>query len=97
MIQDLILKPVITEKATAGERMGKYMFFVRKHATKIDIAQAFKQLYGVKPTKVNVMRTAEKMKSGKNRMQIVKKHEFKKVIITAKSKKPIDLMKPVLK
>lgn len=94
---NLFLRPVITEKATAAEKNGKYQFFVRKDATKISIKELFKRLYGIPAVKVNVIRTAKKMKMGKSRNPIAKKPEFKKVIVTTKSKKNIDVAKPKLK
>lgn len=94
---DLFLKQVITEKSTGHEKDGKYQFFVRKDATKIDIREAFKMIYGIDVVKVNVMRTAGKTKMTNARMPAVKKHEFKKVIITTKSKKTVDILKPKIK
>lgn len=94
---NILLKPVITEKATAAEKEGKYLFFVHPRATKVDIKQTFKKLYGVAAAKVNVIRTAGKTKIGKNRMPVTKKPEYKKVIITAKAKKNIDIFKPKAK
>lgn len=94
---NLFLKPVVTEKATAAASSGKYEFFVRADATKISIKSAFTKLYGVPVSKVNVMRTAEKMRVSKNRMSTTKKHSYKKVIISTKGKKTIDIMKPKFK
>jgi len=94
---NLFIRPVITEKATQSEAIGKYQFFVRKNATKIDIAAAFKKLYGVDVTKINMMRTPVKLKTGASRRTSIKKHELKKVIITTKSQKKIDALKPKLK
>lgn len=94
---DVFLRPVITEKATANEKDGKYQFFVRKDVTKIDIQEAFEKLYGVAVTKVNVMRTASKSRAGRIRRPVTKKAEFKKVIITTKGKKTLDVMKPKMK
>lgn len=90
---DLFIKPVITEKATSFEGEGKYQFFVRKDATKIDISSAFEKIYGVKVIKVNVINTAGKSKSGRTRRPIAKKAEFKKVIISTKGKKTLDITK----
>lgn len=93
----LFIKPVITEKATAGEKEGKYQFFVRKEATKVAIKSFFKKLYGVDVIRVNVLRTAPKTRLSKNRRPVTKKREYKKVIITTKGKKTIDVTKPKLK
>lgn len=94
---DFFLRPVITEKATTAEKNGKYQFFVRNHATKIAVRNAFEKLYGVKVAKINVMRTALKTRMGKTRMPIIKKRERKKVMITTKGKKTLDIMKPRLR
>lgn len=94
---DIILRPVITEKATAGEKEGKYQFFVQKHASKIAVRQAFEMIYGIPAIKVNVIRTAAKTRMGKIRRPVMKKHEFKKVIVTTKGKKTIDATKPKIK
>lgn len=94
---DLILRPVITEKATVSEKEGKYQFFVRKNATKIDIREAFEKIYGVEAVKVNVIRTASKTRMGRIRRPVMKKHELKKVIVTTKGKKTIDATKPKIK
>lgn len=94
---NLILRPVITEKATASEKAGKYQFFVQKNATKVSVRQAFEKLYGVKVSKMNMLRTAEKTKSGRSRIAVIKKHELKKVIITTQGKKTVDVAKPKLK
>lgn len=96
-ILDFILRPVITEKATDCGKEGKYQFFVRKNATKIDIKKMFETLYGVAVVKVNVIRTASKTKMGSTRRPVMKKHEFKKVIITTKGKKTLDITKPKFK
>lgn len=94
---DVFLRPVITEKATANEKDGKYQFFVRNDVTKIDIKEAFEKLYGVVVTKVNVMRTASKSRAGRIRRPVIKKAEFKKIIITTKGRKTLDVMKPKMK
>lgn len=94
---NIFIKPVVTEKATAHQAEGKYQFFVHKNATKIDIKNAFKMLYGVDVEAVNVMRTAEKYRIGKTRRLVTKRPALKKVIITTKGKKSVDLNKPKLK
>lgn len=93
----LFIKPIITEKATACEKEGKYQFFVRKEATKVAIKSSFKKLYGVDVIRVNVIRTAPKTRLARNRLPVTKKGEYKKVIITTKGKKTIDVTKPKLK
>ena len=52
---DIILKPVITENSMAGIADKKYTFKVATDATKIDVAKAVEELFGVKVAKVNTV------------------------------------------
>ena len=53
---DIIIMPVITEKSMAGVATEKkYTFKVDKRATKIQIAQAVEEIFGVKVAKVNTV------------------------------------------
>ena len=51
--QDIVLAPVITENSMAGIADKKYTFKVATNATKVEIAQAVEELFGVKVAKVN--------------------------------------------
>ena len=53
--QNIVLAPVITEASMAGIQMKKYTFKVAKTATKIDIARAVEELFGVEVAKVNTV------------------------------------------
>ena len=54
--RDIIIKPVITEKSMAGVvSEKKYTFRVAKKATKIQIAKAVEEIFGVKVAKVNTV------------------------------------------
>ena len=53
--QDIVLAPVITENSMAGIADKKYTFKVATDATKIDIADAVEELFGVKVAKVNTI------------------------------------------
>ena len=53
--QDIILRPIITEKTMDGNTQKKYTFEVAKDATKIDIKKAVEELFGVKVQKVNTL------------------------------------------
>lgn len=52
---------VVTNKSTDGELRGVYTCFVDMNATKIDIKNAIKLLYGAEVAKVNVLKTREKV------------------------------------
>lgn len=53
--QEVVIRPIITERSMTGVGMKKYTFEVAKNATKIDIARAVETLFGVKVSKVNTM------------------------------------------
>ena len=53
--QDIILKPIITERSMTGIGEKKYTFQVAKDANKIEIAEAVKALFGVDVVKVNTV------------------------------------------
>ena len=53
--QDIVIRPIITEKSMAGIGMKKYTFEVAKCATKIDIKRAVEELFSVKVSKVNTL------------------------------------------
>ncbi len=54
--QDIVLGPIITENSMKGVQMKKYTFKVANDATKISIASAVEELFGVKVEKVNTMK-----------------------------------------
>ena len=53
--QDIILKPIITEKSMDELQKGKYTFKVATDANKPEIKKAVEQLFGVKVAKVTTM------------------------------------------
>ena len=53
--QDIIIRPIITEKTMDGNTVKKYTFEVSKSSTKIDIAKAVEELFDVKVSKVNTL------------------------------------------
>ena len=52
---DIILSPVITEKATMASEHGQIMFKVAAHATKPQIKEAVEKLFDVKVKRVNTL------------------------------------------
>ena len=53
--EEIIIRPVITEKSNDEMQAGKYTFEVNKKATKVDIARAVEKLFEVKVLNVNTM------------------------------------------
>ena len=52
---DVILSPVITEKATAASEANQVVFKVRRDATKPEIKAAIEELFKVKVVSVNTI------------------------------------------
>ena len=79
--RDIIIAPVITEKAIAALSEKKYTFRVAKDANKIAIAQAIEEIFeGTKVAKVNTLN----MKGRKRRMGRYEGYtsDWKKAIVT---------------
>ena len=85
--QDIVLAPVITENSMAGIADKKYTFKVATNATKVEIAQAVEELFGVKVAKVNTIKLPGKWK--RMGVHVGKRPDIKKAVVTltADSKK----------
>ena len=60
--EEIIVRPIVTEKSGDAIQEGKYTFEVNKKATKIEIANAVEKLFEVKVLKVNTMTVKGKEK-----------------------------------
>ena len=59
---DIIIRPIITERAMAGAADKKYVFEVAKNAGKIEIKKAVEEIFGVKVASVNTVNMPAKAK-----------------------------------
>ena len=59
---DIIIAPVITEKAAIQAEANIYTFKVAKSANKIEIKKAIEEAFGVKVVKINTANTKSKAK-----------------------------------
>ena len=80
MIQDIIIKPVISEASMDIMEQKKYVFKVMKNATKPEIAKAVEEMFGVKVATVNTI----SMKKKPKRLGVHAGYtsEWKKAIVT---------------
>ena len=85
-----LIKPIITEKATKLGEKFTYAFYVNRKATKIDVKQAIKEVYGQDVAKVRMMTNPSKTKIIK-RALVDKRPSMKKALITLKGKKKLDV------
>lgn len=86
---DVILSPVITEKATEIQELNQVTFRVAITATKPQIKSAVEELFGVKVTKVNTLRQQGKIK--RFRGVLGKRAEYKKAMVTLAEGHSIDV------
>ncbi len=74
---------VVTNKSTDGELRGVYTCIVDSLATKIDVKNAMRTLYGVEVKQVNMLKTREKVHFTRQGVQR-KRGIQKKAMITLK-------------
>ena len=80
LAEEVIVRPVVTEKSNDELQQGKYTFEVNKKATKVDIAKAVEKLFEVKVLKVNTMNVDGKTK--RVGYHVGKTSDWKKAIVT---------------
>ena len=51
---DIIIRPIISEKTTELMEQNKYVFQVARDANKLTVKKALKELFNVTPEKVNI-------------------------------------------
>ena len=86
---DIIIAPVITEKAMASKQNNVYTFKVVKDATKDEIKSAVEEAFKVSVEKVNTLNTKSKKRrvgrySGRTKT-------YKKAIVTLKDGSSIEI------
>lgn len=81
-LADLILQPLVTEKATYLMEENKYVFEVKPEATKPQIKAAVESLFEVEVAKVNTMNPPRKKRRVGRFLGY--KPQYKKAIVTLK-------------
>lgn len=80
MVQDIIIKPVISESGMDMMNQKKYVFKVMSDATKPEIANAVETMFGVKVASVNTITMKRKPK--RLGVHFGYTSEWKKAIVT---------------
>jgi len=89
----VLIRPLISEKATNLSAENKYVFIVSKGATKKEIKQSIQDVYGIKPKSVRVINVLGKRRTyGRARGKTV---DFKKAIVTLPAGKTIQVYEGV--
>src|SRR6516165_2993055 len=93
-IADVLIKPILTEKANAQqEKLRRYAFRVDRRANKLEIKKAVEQFYGISVVDVNTTVVPAKAKTRSTKAGIVegRKPSYKKALITVAEGESIDL------
>jgi large subunit ribosomal protein L23 len=92
-LADLVLRPIVTEKATLLLEQNKYVFEVILKATKPEIKAAIESLFDVKVTSVNTLRPPRKKRRvGKF---VGYKPQYKRAVVTLRTGDSITLFPEV--
>ena len=59
---DIVIRPIITEQSMEDLDIKKYVFEVAKDATKVEIAKAVEEIFGVRVIKVTTLHVNGKTK-----------------------------------
>ena len=86
---DVIIAPVITEKATLASERNQVMFKVARHATKPQIKEAIEKLFDVKVKSVNTHVRKGKVKAFKG--SVGEQSEVKRAVVTLEEGHRIDV------
>ena len=86
---DVILSPVITEKATMGSEFRQVTFKVPLDATKPEIKASVEGIFGVKVTAVNTLIQKGKVKRFRGRIGV--RSDVKKAVVTLAEGHKIDV------
>ncbi|HEY6705766.1 MAG TPA: 50S ribosomal protein L23 [Xanthobacteraceae bacterium] len=86
---DVIIAPVITEKATLASERNQVMFKVARHATKPQIKEAIEKLFDVKVKSVNTHVRKGKIKAFKG--SVGEQSEIKRAVVTLEEGHRIDV------
>ena len=89
--QSIIVRPVITERATVmRDKNNKYLFEVATQANKMEVKAAIEELFKVKVESVNTMNVLGKFR--RIRGKLGKKSDWKKALVTLKEGNKIDIV-----
>jgi large subunit ribosomal protein L23 len=86
---DIVLAPVITEKATNVSEHNQVIFRVPLKATKREVKAAVEGLFNVKVEAVNTLRVMGKVK--RTRGRVGRRSDYKKAIVTLGEGARIDI------
>jgi large subunit ribosomal protein L23 len=91
--RDVILEPIVSEKYYALIEENVYTFKVHPEATKPEIKDAVRQIFGVVPVGVNTLNRKGKRKRNRRNFTYGKRADTKRALVTLAEGDSIDLFK----
>ena len=88
-LYDVIVSPIVTEKATTLSDQSKVVFKVKSDATKPQIKEAVEKLFDVKVKSVNTLVTKGKVKMFRGTRG--QRSDVKKAVVTLEEGQTIDI------
>ena len=90
---DIIRRPIVTEKTTAMQEQGRYVFEVANQANKRQVKEAVQAAFSVEVVQINTLN----VKGKKKRLgpSSVQKRSWKKAIVTLASGQSITIFEGV--
>jgi large subunit ribosomal protein L23 len=92
-INQVLIRPMITEKSTILQETGKYVFQVARAASKVEVKRAVQSNFGVKVLDVNI--TKSRGKSKRFGPRIKKRPDIKKAVVTLRRGDRIQIIEGV--
>ena len=89
-VEDVLVKPLQTEKSVGQETAGKYTFVVNGEASKPDVVAAIKEFYGADVASVNIVNLPKKTRVVGRGVEMTKRRPTKKAIVTLPTGKTLD-------
>ena len=88
----ILIKPILTEKATSSNDKGQFSFIVDRKANKVQVKKAVEKTYDVNVVSVNTINVLGKSVSKFTKTGIVngRKPSYKKAIVQLKEGEFID-------
>ena len=89
--EQILMRPVVSEKSYALMEDGTYIFVVAPDATKVDVRYAVEQAFGVRVKSVNTLNRKGKRRRNRKSNTIGTKSNTKRAIVTLAGGDKIDL------
>ncbi len=89
VVSDVIVRPLVTEKAAVLASANTYAFIVKLEANRIQVKHTIKQMYGVMPARVNIQNVEGKSKRFGH--STGKRSDWKKAFVTLPAGKTINV------